>query len=193
VRQLLDEQPPQLLELHELELHELDDEQFELESEELDVEPDEPPPRAAMGGTGGGSISAIECAAHAVPASAPAPNNAVAHSTASGESGSSRRARWCSASAVLAPTVRPPRPNPVRRRVTIRYAIANTAMLMTSSSTGRPRLSPTASFAAPVPSTASAIAREPIRATRISPASHSHAPLRPRSAFAQSDTRRASN
>ncbi|WP_206444900.1 hypothetical protein [Burkholderia ambifaria] len=85
MRQLLDEQPPQLLELHELELHELDDEQFELESEELDVEPDEPPPRAAMGGTGGGSISAIECAAHAVPASAPAPNNAVAHSTASGD------------------------------------------------------------------------------------------------------------
>ncbi len=122
--QLLDKHPPQLLELHELELHELDEPQ--LDDEPLLPDESEPPVRAAIAArtNGGGAISALECTAHAVPASAPAPNSAAAHNNSSGESDSPRRAPRCAASDACPLTVRPARPNPVRRRATTRYASA---------------------------------------------------------------------
>ncbi|MCA3934018.1 MAG: hypothetical protein IOC30_25115, partial [Burkholderia sp.] len=130
--QLLDEHPPQLLELHELELQELDELQLDDESLELQEEPVDPPARAAAGANGDGSISTIECAAHAVPTSAPAPNSAAVHSNASGLSRSSLRTIRRAASDACPPTVRPGRPNPVSRPTTTRYAMANAAMQMTS-------------------------------------------------------------
>lgn len=120
--QLLDEHPPQLLELHELELHELDDEQLDPKSlEPLPTDaPVDPPMRAAATIIGGGSINALACIAHAVPASAPAPNSAVAHSRSSGVLRSSRRSFRCAASVACPPTDKPPRPKPVMRRAITR-------------------------------------------------------------------------
>ncbi|WP_181645775.1 hypothetical protein, partial [Burkholderia cepacia] len=96
--QLLDEHPPQLLELHELELHELDE--LQLDDEQLLPEESEPPVRAAIAAraNGGGSINALACAAHAVPASAPAPNSAAVHSNSSGVLRASCRSFRCASS-----------------------------------------------------------------------------------------------
>ncbi|KVC47353.1 hypothetical protein [Burkholderia diffusa] len=70
-----------------------------LKSLSLYEEPDKPPVRAVIGW----SVSTSECEAHAVSASALAPNNVVDHSSASDESGSSRRAFRCTASSACAP------------------------------------------------------------------------------------------
>ena len=90
--QLLDEHPPQLLELHELELHELDELQLDDEQLLSDAS-NEPLPafRAASDDIRDAVCTVCEYTDQAVPASAPAPNSAAVHSNGSGSS----RSRSC--------------------------------------------------------------------------------------------------
>ncbi|WP_455726599.1 hypothetical protein, partial [Burkholderia stabilis] len=86
--QLLDEHPPQLLELHELELHELDE--LQLDDEQLLSDRSDEPPlpvfAAAAHDARDAACTVLEYADHAVPASAPVPNSAAVHSNGSGSS-----------------------------------------------------------------------------------------------------------
>ncbi|WP_175956741.1 hypothetical protein [Burkholderia sp. BCC0405] len=73
--QLLDEHPPQLLELHELELHELDE--LQLDDEQLlsdaSIEPPMPASAAASVDIRDAVCTVCEYADHAVPASTAVP------------------------------------------------------------------------------------------------------------------------
>lgn len=91
--QLLDEHPPQLLELHELELHELDE--LQLDDEQLLSDASNALPLPAFSAASDDIRDAVctvcEYTDQAVPASAPAPNSAAVHSNGSGSS----RSRSC--------------------------------------------------------------------------------------------------
>uniref|UniRef100_UPI0019635EF8 hypothetical protein n=1 Tax=Burkholderia sp. LMG 13014 TaxID=2709306 RepID=UPI0019635EF8 len=91
--QLLDEHPPQLLELHELELHELDE--LQLDDEQLLSDASNELPLPAFAATSDDIRDAVctvcEYTDHAVPANAAVPNSAAVHSSGSG----SPRSRSC--------------------------------------------------------------------------------------------------
>ena len=167
-RSLLDEHPPQLLELHELELHELDELQLDDEQLLSDASNELPAfrgskrrhPRCGLHGLrihrpcGAGQRGRAEQRGSPQQrVGSPRSRSCVCCAPCvSGMAGGLRAARGSCAirrasNASRPAAVAPPRPKPVSRHATIRYATANTAMQTASSSTGRPRLRPIASGA----------------------------------------------